>query len=325
MLGSQNISRNFATLSASINSFRGATVAGSIAGEKRTQPKSLLRHQQFRFISKKRSHTLKIGENREISYRLMPGQSEPTIVMVPGFHSYAHMNGLTAKSLLRYCDIHDYSCIVYDHEGMGESALLEGTDRTKVLFSHWVEDAVAVVEELADGPIVFASCSLGGWLSIVAAQQLKHRLHGMVLYAPALNYVYPYYERHISRLPSSIKERLDAGFVHNLSHTSYGDAMLKKDFAEDSLQHELDLSKPLDFTCPIRILHGLDDKEVNPDQSLQLSKIIKSGDVDLIYRKSARHQLTEPPDIELFLNTLDRLLKDCPVRDDSGFNARDKP
>ena len=41
---------------------------------------------------------------------------------------------------------------------------------------------------------------------------------------------------------------------------SYGDAMLKKDFAEDSLQHELDLSKPLDFTCPIRILHGLDDK-----------------------------------------------------------------
>ena len=43
---------------------------------------------------------------------------------------------------------------------------------------------------------------------------------------------------------------------------SYGDAMLKKDFAEDSLQHELDLSKPLDFTCPIRILHGLDDKVI---------------------------------------------------------------
>ena len=40
----------------------------------------------------------------------------------------------------------------------------------------------------------------------------------------------------------------------------YGDAMLKKDFAEDSLQHELDLEKPLEFTCPIRILHGLDDQ-----------------------------------------------------------------
>ena len=101
MLGRQSISRHFATLSASINSYRGGAVAGSIKGEKRIQPKAQLSYHQVRFISKKRSHTLEIGENREISYRLMPGQSEPTIVMVPGFHSYAHMNGLTAKSLLR--------------------------------------------------------------------------------------------------------------------------------------------------------------------------------------------------------------------------------
>ena len=45
-----------------------------------------------------------------------------------------------------------------------------------------------------------------------------------------------------------------------ISNYRYGDAMLKKDFAEDSLQHEIDLKKPLEFTCPIRILHGLDDK-----------------------------------------------------------------
>ena len=102
MLGRQSISRHFASLSTSINSYRTATLVGSLTNEKTVQPKSQLSHQQFRFISKKRSHTLKIAENREISYRLMPGQSEPTIVMVPGFHSYAHMNGLTAKSLLRY-------------------------------------------------------------------------------------------------------------------------------------------------------------------------------------------------------------------------------
>ena len=65
---------------------------------------------------------------------------------------------------------------------MGESAKLEGTDRNKVLFSHWVEDAVAVVNELTEGPVVFASCSLGGWLSLVAAQQFPDRLHGMVSY-----------------------------------------------------------------------------------------------------------------------------------------------
>ena len=61
------------------------------------QVQSQLSH-QFRHKS---THTLKIGENRQIAYRQMPGQSQPTIVMVPGFHSYAHMNGMTAKSILR--------------------------------------------------------------------------------------------------------------------------------------------------------------------------------------------------------------------------------
>ena len=96
MLGRQNLPRHFASLS-TLNSFKKATFLGSTPKECKLQNQPQLSN-QFRFKS---SHTLKIGENRQISYRLMPGQSQPTIVMVPGFHSYAHMNGMTAKSLLR--------------------------------------------------------------------------------------------------------------------------------------------------------------------------------------------------------------------------------
>ena len=39
----------------------------------------------------------------------------------------------------------------------------------------------------------------------------------------------------------------------------------------------------------------------------QLTKSLTSEDVDLIYRKSSAHQLESPPDLELFLITLDRL------------------
>jgi hypothetical protein len=96
MLGRQSFCRYFATLS-SLNANKNATLLGSASNESKVQIQPQL-SQQLRFKS---SHTLKIGENRQISYRLMPGQSQPTIVMVPGFHSYAHMNGMTAKSLLR--------------------------------------------------------------------------------------------------------------------------------------------------------------------------------------------------------------------------------
>ena len=80
-----------------------------------------------------------------------------------------------------------------------------------------------------------------------------------------------------------------------------------------TLQYEIDLSKPFELPCPIRILHGLDDQEVDPLQSKYLAQIITSQDVDLIYRKSGSHQLENPPDIELFLNTLDRMLKANPI------------
>jgi hypothetical protein len=38
---------------------------------------------------------------------------------------------------------------------------------------------------------------------------------------------------------------------------TFGDAMLKKDFAEDSRKYEMDLSKPINIDCPVRIVHGL--------------------------------------------------------------------
>ena len=50
---------------------------------------------------------------------------------------------------------------------------------------------------------------ISGWLALVAGEQLKERLHGMLLYAPALNYVYPYYQTHLSRLPEDVQHRSD--------------------------------------------------------------------------------------------------------------------
>jgi hypothetical protein len=62
------------------------------------------------------------------------------------------------------------------------------------------------------------------------------------------------------------------------------------------------------------IQYFFSDTEVTPEQSLQLCKLLRSKDVDLIYRKNGPHQLEAPPDVELFLNTLDRLLKDYPAK-----------
>ena len=55
-----------------------------------------------------------------------------------------------------------------------------------------------------------------------------------------------------------------------------------------------------------RIIHCLNDLQVDPNQSLKLGKALQSTDVDLIFRKNSGHIVHEPHDLELFLVTLDR-------------------
>ena len=117
--------------------------------------------------------------------------------------------------------------------------------------------------------------------------------------------MWPYYHRHKATLPPSVAARLEAGDLHVHTH-EYGNALLKEGFAEDSRKYEIDMEKDLDITCPVRIIHGLEDTEVDPKQSLKLCSRLVSDDVDLIYRKNSEHQLESPPDLELFLITLDR-------------------
>ena len=98
-----------------------------------------------------------------------------------------------------------------------------------------------------------------------------------------MNYAWPYYERHKQNLPADVRARLESGDIHVHTH-EFGNALLKKDFAEDSLQYEIDLDKEIDISCPVRIITSLNDTETNPDDVVKLTRALKSDDVDLIYR-----------------------------------------
>jgi len=94
-----------------------------------------------------------------------------------------------------------------------------------------------------------------------------------------------------------------------------GDALLKYDFAENSRGFEIDVATPssVPISCPVRIIHGLEDSEIAPSLSQQLCNSLQSEDVDIIYRKNSDHMLETPRDLELFLVTLDRLIRDNPA------------
>jgi dipeptidyl aminopeptidase/acylaminoacyl peptidase len=58
-----------------------------------------------------------------------------------------------------------------------------------------------------------------------------------------------------------------------------------------------------------RIIHGVQDEVVPFDWSLKLMQLIVSEDIDVIFRKSGQHRLSEPADLKAIAQTLDQLIE----------------
>ena len=71
--------------------------------------------------------------------------------------------------------MNSFPCVVFDNECTGKS---EG-DPVKLTFTTWVENTIGVIDRLTEGPVVLVGTCLGGWLSLIAAQRIPERLHGL--------------------------------------------------------------------------------------------------------------------------------------------------
>jgi len=265
-------------------------------------------------ISSERKTSVSYKSIGTIGAKDSSGAFKRTLLYVPGLNPVSHMNGMKAICLLRFCEMYDYPCVVYDHECLGDS---EG-DKKKLLFSHWVEGLEKVINELTEGPVILVASGIGAWLSLLVARQMSMKqLHGMVLFSPAINNLWTQYSKQLQRVPANVAESLEDGDVR-IVDTDYGEMLLKKALAEESRKYELDLNDSTQFDIsgvPIRIVHGLCSSEMKVDDLKKLLCSLKSGDVDLLFRKDGDHEMEKYQDWELYMNTIDRLMKDYPTRE----------
>ena len=257
-----------------------------------------LRSDMYTYVIEVEAQDLDMGAGRRVAYKKLHADKMPTIVMVPGLYPHTSMDCKKADGMITYCDMYDYSCVVYDNECTGQSS----GDASKVMFSHWIEDALTVIDKLTDGPVVLIGSGVGGWLSLIAAQAIPpEKLHGLVLISPAVNHVWSNYN-------------LDIG--------------LKKHLAEDSLKHEINMNQTINIGCPVRIISSLNDKDISLKHHLELAASLKTKDVDFIYRKSSDHMLENIYDLDLILDTVNRMLLDYPARqtltDEEKLKAEEK-
>lgn len=228
-------------------------------------------------------HTLYDG--RRIAFRFTPGTG-PCLVFLPGYMS--DMAGSKATALFAEAQEKARACLLLDYSGCGQS---DG-DFADGMLSRWRDEVLALVASYVSGPVLLVGSSMGGWLMLLVAEHLKHRLAGMIGIAPAPDFTrWGYTEAQRAQLLAGevLYEPNPYGPEPTPTYPAF--------FADAECHVRLDGG--IDITCPVRLIHGKQDADVPWEISLRLKSALKSDDVQVTLIEDGDHRLSRDSDIAL--------------------------
>jgi pimeloyl-ACP methyl ester carboxylesterase len=235
--------------------------------------------------------------SRRIAVRRRKGAG-PALVWLGGFMS--DMGGTKAMALDQWAEAHGRACLRFDYSGHGESGgrFVDGT------ISRWLEESLAVFEACCEGPQIVVGSSMGGWLALLLARELRRApgrnasTAGLVLIAPAVDFTEALMWK---RFPEEIRRQIETtGVWERPSQYSDRPYLITKGLIEDGRRHLL-LGGLIETGCPVRILQGVQDPDVPFDHAVELVSRLAQDDVVLTLVKDGDHRLSRLEDIERLL------------------------
>jgi pimeloyl-ACP methyl ester carboxylesterase len=238
------------------------------------------------------------ADGARIAYRRVPGRA-PTVVFLGGFSS--DMSGTKAVHLDAWCRARGQAYLRFDYQGHGSSSgrFLDGT------IGSWRDDALTVIEGCTEGPLILVGSSMGAWIMLLVACALPQRIQALVGLASAPDFTE---ELIWGRLPGERRLELEReGVIRVPSDYANEDTPITRGLIEDGRRHLL-LGGRIPITCPVRLLHGMQDGDVPWSVAGRLLEALASTDVTLELVKSGDHRLSTPSDLARIAARLGELL-----------------
>jgi pimeloyl-ACP methyl ester carboxylesterase len=245
------------------------------------------------------------GSERNIAVRTQIGAA-PGVIWLGGFKS--DMKGTKAQALADWATQNGRAYVRFDYSGHGESDgnFSEGT------IGRWLAESVAVFDAHCQGAQIVVGSSMGGWLALLLARELRRRaakrpratLAGMVLIAPAVDFTE---ELMWNKFPAAVKDALarDGQWTRPSEYDAAG-YVITRELIEDGRKHLL-LGETIETGCPVRILQGVRDPDVPWQHAVELVSRLAQDDVVLTLVKDGDHRLSRPDDIAQLLRTVEGL------------------
>jgi pimeloyl-ACP methyl ester carboxylesterase len=194
------------------------------------------------------------------------------------------------------------ACVRFDYSGHGESggAFEAGT------IGRWLEESLAVFSARCSGPQVVIGSSMGGWIALLLARELRRRaagdaaIAGLVLIAPAVDFTEALMWQ---RFPPKVQREINReGVWHRPS--DYGEPYpITRTLIEEGRKHLL-LGGMIETGCPVRILQGVQDPDVPWNHAVALTSRLAQDDVVLTLVKDGDHRLSRPEDLERLIKAV---------------------
>ncbi|NKB44219.1 MAG: alpha/beta fold hydrolase [Alphaproteobacteria bacterium] len=238
------------------------------------------------------------SDGATIAYDRITGNG-PGVVFLHGLKS--DRGGTKAAHLLKYCAATGRPFVAFDMYGHGDSSgdFIDGS------ISRWTDDALAVIDNLTDGPQVLIGSSMGGWIMMKAALARPDRINGLIGIAAAPDFTETLIWDTIS------KEQQDTvmatGRLTMPSEYQEEPYDIGLGLIEDGRSNLL-LHKPILFTGPVRLLQGLVDEDVPWHVSVTTADCLTSQDVTVTLIKDGKHNLSRPSDLDILTETLESVL-----------------
>jgi pimeloyl-ACP methyl ester carboxylesterase len=230
-----------------------------------------------------------------LAYRHRAGRG-PTVVFLPGYAS--DMIGSKAAALDAWAEAEGRAMLRFDYGGCGASG---GQFEAQTL-ADWRRDALAMIDRVAEGPLVLVGSSMGGWLMLHAALERPERVAGLVGIAAAPDF---------TSWGFSDEQKMTILSEGRLVEPNpYGEApsVTTRGFWESGEALRL-MHAPIAIDCPVRLLHGQADAEVPWTWSLELTRQLRSADVQTILVKDGDHRLSRESDLSLLRATVATLME----------------
>lgn len=235
-------------------------------------------------------------DGAKLAWRRVAGAG-PAVVWLGGFKS--DMAGTKAQALADWALDRGRAYVRFDYFGHGES---EG-DFAKGTITRWRADALAVLEELVEGPAILVGSSMGGWISCLVAAAAPERVAAMVLIAPAPDFT----EKLMApEMTAADRAQMAATGVW-LRASEYGEPYpIARELIEDGARWSI-LPGPVNIDVPVRILQGGEDPDVPWRHALGLAQAIRGDDVVFSLIKDGDHRLSRPQDLARLVAALEEL------------------